>query len=57
MLHVLTESVGVEMCLYKLFDNFKIWFYETVIKWRMQCESEIWHWVCAKYISLLCIIF
>jgi hypothetical protein len=57
MPHVLTESVGGEIYLYKLCDNFKIWFYKTVIKWRMQCESELWHWVCDKYISLSRIIF
>jgi hypothetical protein len=57
MLHVLTESVGGEIYLYKLFVNFEIWFYNTVIKWTMQCESELWHWVCEKYISLLRTIF
>ena len=57
MLHVLTENVGGEIFLYKLSVNFKIWFCKTVIKWRMQFESELWHWVCDKYISLLRMIF
>ena len=57
MLHILTESVGEEIFLYKLFDNFRICFYKTVIKCRMQCESEPRYWVWDKYISLLQIIF
>jgi hypothetical protein len=51
------KSFGGELYLHKLFNKFRIWFHETVIKWKIQCERELWHWICDKYISLLRIIF